>query len=114
MLKAQVYKEGSTVAGAVGALLVEQEAPWVGIVKSILVNFLTTPAEGELLTIYHQNKNGLVAWRTPLWQDDPALCPIDGFSFLAPVGLQAGDSIIVEYPNSAKVAITCSITLETS
>jgi len=114
MLKAQAYNEGSVAAGDGAALSVELAAPWVGVNKTIYINFPVLPAAGDLLTISHQHRNGLPAWKTELFSEDPNLCNIRSFSFLSQVALQAGDSLIVEYANNADVEITCSITLETS
>lgn len=114
MIRAQRYVEGSVVSGEGNPLSVSLAAPWVGVSKTVLVHFETLPDAGELLTISHQNRNGLASWKTELFSDDPNLCNSQDYSFLAPVSMQNGDSIIVEYPNSADVGITVSITLETA
>lgn len=113
MLKAQRYQESSVEAGG-GALSFSLAAVWVGINKCILIHFETLPAAGDELIISHQNKNGLAAWKTELFSEDPNLCNTQDFIFTVPVCLQNGDSMEVKYANSDKVGITCSITLEAS
>ena len=114
MIKATAYAEGVIVAGAGTDLNVFLAAPWVGIVKTVLVHFIHLPAAGDELVFSLQNKNLDPDHRTQLFSEDPNLCNTQDFTLLSPVSMQAGDRLTIEYANAANVGIRWSITLETS
>jgi hypothetical protein len=112
MPKPRIKKTGFTTAGSVGALAVEATAAWTGYCKTILVHFAALPITPEQIVFTHHDKNGEVDWSTEIFSDDPVDCELTDYTLLAPVCMEAGDKMTVEYPNTDKLKITCSITLE--
>jgi len=114
MAKPRIKEIGFTTAGQVGSLSVEAIAPWTGYCQTILVHFTELPTSPERIVFTHHDKNGDPDWATEIFSDDPMECELTDYTLLAPVCMEAGDKITVEYPNTDQKKITCSITLEGS